>query len=355
MNTFRINQSLVLILIVVASFSCYTIGAKLNKGRESLVAVKWRLTEANPLDEATPLKTIVNYNLKKQYSLGYPSSFTISQDTNLYLVDNKSSSIFKVSSDFQRFEQFVKKDVNGLSLQSPFQIKELNNSLYISDNEGLKIFNKNGNLEKTIKPYFGITEFAIENNGQYLVNRSPYEVQDDSPLILKLDSNGKKIDTIGKISSIQYNGIENQVFLETSELFTIVAYKYKPLIEIYDTKTKERLKSFNIKASIFDELVALKQNNEFVNPEPGQYKIPKFIAGSKVFKDKLYLLLHLPYPEIIEFTLNGEEIQRYRSKEVRANDYFGFDIRLINGTTQFVVGAFDLSQKPSILVFEENN
>lgn len=351
----RIIQTIVFTLLIGATFSCNKIGAKSTGKTETISDIKFRLAENNAPDPATPLDTAISYNLKKQAGLGQPASFICSNDANLFLVDNQTSSIFKVSSDFQTFEEFIKKDGNKDSLEFPFQIKEFSNNLYINDNEGLKVFSKEGQFQKAIKSYIGIGDFTVLKNDEYLVTEHISQGKNNAPLILKLDLNGKKTDSIGQIKTSENIGLENQIFLERTETQIVVAYKYLPLIEIYDLPKKNLISSFKVQASIFDELIKLKENKEIINPEPGRYNLPSFIGGIKLYNNKLYVLLNLPFPEIIEFNFKGEEIGRYRSSEIKTENYFGFDIREVNNTTQFVVGHWNVSHIPFISVYAKPN
>lgn len=343
--------------LISASFVCLCCSfndVKTGNRAVTISDIKWSLSQSKELDGAESLKTVLSYDLRKQYSLGYPASFVISNDNNIYLVDNKNSAVFKVSADFQTFEQFIKSKNDSGFLEYPNQIKEFDNSIYINDNGGIRIVNKEGALQRTIQPQLGLNDFALKTGEEFLINPL-YSINDkELPLILKLDSQGKKSGTIGQMQPTEYHGLENNVLLVTADSTLIVGYKQLPLIELYDLTTNKLIKSIKVKEAIFDDLEHLKSNKALINPEPGKYRLPKYIAGLKLFKERIYVLLHLPYTEIIEFTLTGEIVQRYRSKESRIIDYFGFDIRLLNSTKQFFVGEFDLSHTPSMMVFEES-
>lgn len=168
-----------------------------------------------------------------------------------------------------------------------------------------------------------------------------------------LDSSGKRVDSIGKTHSFDFPEIENKAFVEIKDGKIFVCYKFNPLLEIYDLKSKTLLHSFNFSSSIFPDLIELKRDKKFINPEPGRYLMPKFVAGVSVVGSSVFVLLHTPNPQIIEFTEAGKEIGRYIASETEALDYFGFSVRLTKDTKQFFVGAIDYSNKPSLVVYEQ--
>jgi hypothetical protein len=341
-----IYKILILTFLINLFISCGQVSSK--EKLESLTVIKQRLWEDTPLDKATELKTFLNLDLRKDVPIHRPISFLNSNDGNIYLVENNEGKLFKISADFQSVKEIITN-----KLKSPGAIREFNNNLFLLDNNGLNVFDKEGKLIKTINPHLFIEDFFVQSDEKYFVSLAELRLENDTKLVSILNSTGKRVESICDPNPVEYKVFEHKTFIEIKDDKLYLAYKFVPLVEVYDLKTGTKIYSFNIDASIFPPLMDLKKDKGFVNPVPNTFRIPKFIAGLKVAQDKIYVLLHTPNPVIVEFTLNGKEVQRYISKSSQAMDYFGFDFRLNNDTKQFFVGLIDKFDKPSLLVYEE--
>lgn len=339
-----------LISLAVLPFACKPFDVTIGTDKaESLADIKKRLWLQSPPDSAASLRTILNFEINKKLPIGRPVSFVISDDDALYVNDNINGKLFKIAPDFETIIEF-----GTTPLSSPTRIREFDAKLFVYDNRGINVFNNDGQFLRTIKPFLKLEDFDLLDAESYVVNLAERKIDNGGSYFAILDAAGKRQDSIGKLHVADYPDIENRVFLEARAGKLYVGYKYEPAFEIYDLKDKTLLHTFRISSNIFPPLLALKQEKEFAHPEPGIFRIGKFIAGFKVVQDKLYVLLHTPNPEIVEFTLDGKEVQRFISKETQALDYFGFDVRLNNDTKRFFVGAIDYSGNPSIVVYEEN-
>lgn len=348
MCNLKLYKILTVISFFVCALSCIPFKANSLKKSESLADIKKKLWQQTPRDQATNLKTVLNFNLKKHIPGARPASFLASNNNNIYINDNTNGKLFTVSPDFQSINE-----LGTYQLAYPTRIRELNDNLFVYDNKGINLFDKDGQFIKTINPFLKIQDFALISEDVYIASLADLKLDVDPNLIAVLNSNGKRIDSVGKAHFFDYSKTENKTFLEIQGGKVYVFYIYHPLFEVYDLKDKRLLQSVNINASIFHGLMELRKDKDFTNPEPAILNISKLIAGVKIFQDKVYVLLHTPNPEIVEFTLDGKEVQRYLSRETQSLDYFGLDIRLNNDTKQFFVGIIDYSSEPSIMVYEE--
>lgn len=347
----------ILIIVAVISFaafaaSCQT-GKSLNTGTkdESVADVKRQIWERTPRNRTVNLDKTKDFPLQKHVSIGYPSSFVLSNDGIIYLNDNTYGKIFKLPVDLSSIVEF-----GPVRLSRPTVIKEDGNYLFVSDENGINLFNPAGQAVKTVKPFLRIEDFDILDGDSYVVSLADAKLDIGPNSVAILNSSGKRLDSLVDSAdgrSPSYPDIENKAFVEVYDGKLYVCYKYDPVCEIYELRTKERIASFKINDVIFPALVELKKDTAFVNPEPGKFKIPKFIVGFRIHKDKIFVLLHTPSPEVVEFSLDGKEINRHISSETQVLDYFGFDIRLVNDTKQFFVGTIDFSSNPSLVVYEE--
>ncbi|MEQ1603908.1 MAG: hypothetical protein ABL999_03490 [Pyrinomonadaceae bacterium] len=327
------------------SLSC---GTKLGTDAksESPADVKKRIWQETSRDAADNLRTIREIKIKR--SIGRPGSFLISADNNLYISDNKNGGLYKISPDFE-----VIAELGDNQLLYPTRIREAKDNLFVYDNNGINIFDKDGQLIRTVKSYLKIEDFDLEDEKSFIASLAEPKPDIDPNVVALIDSSGKRVGSMGKTHSFDYPEVEERAFVDIQDSEVYVCYKFDPLFEIYDLKSKALLQSFNIGASIFPRLIELKQDKKFINPEPGSYKIPKFVAGIRVVSKKIFVLLHTPNPQIVEFTQGGTEVGRYISSETEVLDYFGFDVRLTRDTKQFFVGTIDYSSKPSLVVYED--
>ena len=358
---YKKKQLVLAIFVAIVSMACIvnqaeTDGKSSEKPLPNEMTEKWKLLQKFTSFKAVPLEVTKTFILNDEQLVNYPASLTTSGDRHIYLSDNNGHKIFNISSDSELPIQFSKerKDSDE-SLKYPNTIKIYREKIFVSDNDGIKVFNKSGEFEKTLRVYYSINSFTIDSKGDFFINPNFLEPNQENPLIIKLDKNGTRTGEIGQITnSAEYNGLEGNAYVETSDKYIILAYKHLPLVKIFDSENGRLIRKIKVEASIFDELGKLKENKEFVNPRKGINVLPRYVAGLKVLQNKIFLLLHLPHPEIVVLNFQGKEIIRFRAEELRESNYFGFDIRLVGDEYQFIVGAIELSQRPTIIEFNEN-
>jgi hypothetical protein len=87
-------------------------------------------------------------------------------------------------------------------------------------------------------------------------------------------------------------------------------------------------------------LEALSKDESFTNPSASTVKLPRYVAGIAAVDDHIFVLLHLPQVEIVEFDFLGNEKNRFRSSEVsKVLNYFGLGIQNERGVLKFYVGG----------------
>ena len=74
------------------------------------------------------------------------------------------------------------------------------------------------------------------------------------------------------------------------------------------------------------------------------------MAGVSIVGESIFVLLHLPRIEVVEFTLQGKERARYHCDDLPTiGNYFGFDARSEGGGYLFTIGVLDLQWLPSLV------
>jgi hypothetical protein len=349
-------------LIVVSSTGCVanSAGTKsddLSKPLPDEMRLKISLLDKYPLPDVPRLKAIETFKRTDPDILSFPISMATAESGRMYISDNNGQAIYTLSPDLasmNRFSNEQPKDKGAENLKYPNTIRFDKNKIFIADDDGIKLFGPGGGFEKLIRTFYSINDFSIDSAGSIFINPNFLDAKQDSPLIVKLGGDGARIGEFGKRPSpLENNDAEGKVFLDIDGPKIVAAYKRLPLVQIYDTGSGALIHEFEIKQPLFDELKKIKSNKEFVNPRTGVVVLPRYFAGVKILKDRVFLLLYLPSPEIVEVDFEGKELNRYRSDNVSAASYFGFDVRSVGGARQFIVGINDPSQTPTIIKFTQ--
>lgn len=329
----------------------------LEKSLPNEMSAKRSLLEKFPLTNAFPLKAEKSFTSNNNEVLAYPVSLAASENGQIYVSDNNGQAIYKISSDLSTIARISKEksERDEENLKYPNTIRFYHNKIFVADNDGIKVFKPNGELEKLIRSYYSTNDFSIDSEGNFFVNAIFLNPNDENSLAIKLNENGTRVGGIGqRLNPSENNDVEGKAYVEVKEQSLIVAYRHFPLIQIYDIKSGDLIRESEVKHPIFDELKNLKNNKEFVNPRTGVVVLPRYFAGVKVFENRIYLLLHLPNPEIVEIDFQGKELNRYRSDAITAMNYFGFDVRSVGDARQFIVGVIEPSQASTVVAFNQN-
>ncbi len=358
----QVGKIVLITLIAVVFVSCAgspteSKGDSLEKPLPNEMSVKRSLLEKFPLTIAVPLKAEKSFISNSDEILVFPISLTVSDDDQIYVSDNNGQAIYKVSSDLETITKVSKEktEQDEENLKYPNTIRFYHNKIFVADNDGIKVFKQNGELEKLIRCYYSINDFSIDSEGNFFTNVNFPSGNQENSLVIKLNENGARVSGIGQRPNPSENSnLEGTAYVEVKEQSVIVAYKHFPLVQVYNTNNGDLIREFEIKQPLFDELKKLKDNKEFVHPKAGVVVLPRYFAGVKVLENRIYLLLHLPNPEIVEVDLQGKELNRYRSDAITAMNYFGFDVRLVDHARQFIVGVIEPSRMPTIVAFNQN-
>lgn len=317
------------------------------------LTVKQNLLRKHTALSAISLAVIKQTN-SKENPLNYPVSLTSSGDGGFYISDNNGHAVFYISPDLASVNKFS--DRNGeKQLQYPNTIQMQQDKIFVSDNDGIKVFARDGLLQKTLRPFYASFHFTVDSTENIFLNPILLKPIESDPLIVKLDKKGSRIGGFGRrLNRSDHNNLEDEVYLCEVSGKVIAAFKHRPLIQIYDGNKGEMLREFSATHPIFDELKKLEEDKNFINPKEGVLMLPRYIGGVRATPDRIYVLLYLPQPEILEYNFQGQEIARYRATEQNtAVDYFGFDVRLAGNKHQFTIGSIDTQHLPTLALFSD--
>lgn len=279
----------------------------------------------------------------------FPVAITYSDTGDLYVSDNIGHTIHRLPVDSNEIQTILAKDVRVLSF--PNSIQYWADKVVISDNEGIKILSPKGEFERLIRPYLGIFNFTITKDQTFLINTLVRNPETQDPLIVELDSHGKRLKAFGtRLGVPGHNGLEDQAFLALSERLLFAAFKHRPLVEVYDIDSGKLLTSFEVNHPVFRLLSdELKATGVTEAKTPGRVFVPRYIAGIRTYGKRIFLCLNLPQPEIWEVDTNGKVLEQFKVSDLApAVDIFGFDVRINDNNVVFSIGIIDTSFAASV-------
>ena len=347
-----------LILLLTASAACWACGGRLESPPAALAApvspsrdftAKVAALKDLTLTNAITLKA--DHTIKKGDGAGFifPSSFVVDRDGAVLIADNNGHAIHRWSTREGRTTALVSSTSED-SLQFPTTIQEVGGKLYVGDNDGIKIFKQNGHFESLLRTYYALCDFVVADNRSIYANPEFRNVKQTDPLIVKLGPNGERVSGFGRrVNNPKFKGFDDRAFLARSGQSLVAAFIHRPQVAVFDLSREQLVREFPVNHSVFEALLRLAQDEKITNPTPSQVVLPRYIAAVATLDDSIFVLLHLPHIEIVEFSFDGVEKRRFRSTETaEARDYFGMEVRRESASLKFFVGVSGTSDTNEI-------
>ena len=279
-----------------------------------------------------------------------PSAIAYSAEGDVYVADNNGQVVHRWKANSDRAEVFLSQKTGALNF--PYAIQYGNRKLYVSDNDGIKIFSEDGQFERLIRIYFGVFSFVITSKGTILVNTLVREANNSDPLIVELDHSGKLMRGIGSRRNVPgHNGLEDKAFLAVSNGQLFAAFKHRPSVEVYDLDSGKLSRTLDIPHPVFVSLAnAMLADREVSDKQlSGEAIIPKYLAGIRTSGGRVFLCLYLPKPEIWEMNDAGPQVKQIGVlADSSALEIFGFDVRASEATVKVSLGLTNPELSPSV-------
>jgi len=293
-----------------------------------------------PPTSAVSLKQEHSIKKGEEGRLIYPSSMVTDKNGNILIADNNGHAIDLYSVKTNEIGVLPTPTGEG-ALRFPFRVRKAQQKIYVVDDQGIKIFKENGQYERLLRTHLSVWDFVLGKDGSIYANTAHKALTESDGLIVKLNTNGERVSSFGRrLSQPQYNGMDDRVFLESSWPLLFVAFKHRPQVAVYDLTTEKLVREFSIQHPVFSRLEALSKDESFTNPSASTVMLPRYVAGITAVDDRIFVLLHLPQVEIVEFDFLGNEKNRFRSSEVsNVLNYFGLGIQNKRGVLKFYVGG----------------
>jgi hypothetical protein len=274
-----------------------------------------------------------------------PAGIAYSETGDLYVTDNNTHTLHLWRARSPLAEA-LKMPPGENQLQFPTTVRVWKGKVHVSDNDGIKILSAGGQFERLIRPYFGIFNFAITNGGTIIASVTIRNPGAQAPLMVELGQGGRVIREIGSRGAVTGgDGRDGQAFIAVSEKLLVAAYKYRPVVEVYDLATGKLIRQLEINHPVFASLrresgAALSGAKADVDAKAESNLAPRYVAGVKVLGNRILLCLHLPAPEVWEMDEKGKVLAQYRASGLpRAIHVFGFDAQVNGDERKIAVGV----------------
>lgn len=270
----------------------------------------------------------------------YPASLAFSGRGGVYISDNNGHAIYYSPSGELAATPWPAQSGIGKP-HFPNTIQEWQDQILVSDNDGVKIYDQEGSFKRLLRTYYGINHFIVSDDGNIYANTLHNNPKPSDPLIVELSRDGTKIKGFGeRLNRSPNNDAINKAYLATSGGLLIAALKHRPIVQIYNRGGGKILREIKLNHPIFSEL----------ERQLGGTSLPKYTAGVSISGEKIFVLLDLPRPEVVEFDLQGQEKSRYLvSGTPTIIDYFGFDAREVESQPVFAIGIIDPQWQPALV------
>ena len=351
----RITSFVMLMSLMLLGQSCARIisseSTRLNGFPEMEVKETLQAADSSQLQRVAANRTTGKSNLK-QFVL--PAGMSYSTAGDVYISDNNGQTIHRWAAAQDRTNVFLAKNAVG-KLEFPNAIKWTDSRIFVADNDGIKVFSADGQLERLIRTYFTIFSFVLTPRSTILINAIIRKTDAEDPLIIELDSNGKRLRGFGlRHNDAGKNGLEDRAFLAVDNGLLFAAFKYRQSVEVYDIDSGRLVRTINIKHAVLNQLpdLLLKRSSA---TDPSKTSNPRYIAGVQAVGDRVFVCLHLPQPEILVFDREGQPLSDFRvSTESPAIDIFGFDARAIGPNIKLAVGVLDPEWRSTVYEVNTN-
>ena len=170
-------------------------------------------------------------------------------------------------------------------------------------------------------------------------------------MIVRFNTKGKIIDSFGDRIDIEGHWTyDSEVFLAQLRDEIIAAFVHYPIVRRY-TLNGEFVKEFRLNLDILNKLEKYNYKKWFTNPEPYKLVLPRLIAGIRIVRERIFILLQLPRAEILEIDKNGNLINCYYSTKVKnAVTFWGFIVREEKNRLFFYI--LQAAEKRKLYVFQ---
>jgi len=267
-------------------------------------------------------------------------------DNTLFVVDNLKHEIriFRLNANGH---MILGQEGNGPGdFQFPRSIAFSETRYFVSDNNGIEVFDKDLYFIKRVRPFLNVTTLCILGKNIYCNAMDSY--RNRFPLVFRLDLNGRiekcYIDEQIEGSRLRLDK-EGRIF-SLGDMIVFVPINWN---QIYFLDTNLGLiKKLALDYPLLD---VLQEWNTSIDSLPDLHSVwlCNMVAAAKTFEGKIFILLNVPRLEILEVSSEGKVVTHFYDDEYfRQMNWIDFAIDRINNSIKFyVLGNSIREDKPS--------
>src|SRR5262249_6046870 len=143
-----------------------------------------------PLPSAIALKKEISIEKGGGAHFIYPSSMDTDKSGNILIADNMAHTLDLYSAKTNE-TTVVQTPTGDGALRFPFGVRKAEQKIYVTDDEGVKVFKENGQYEKLLRTHYSMWDFALGNDGSIYANTAYRGQAESEGLIVKLNPNGE--------------------------------------------------------------------------------------------------------------------------------------------------------------------
>src|SRR5574338_116965 len=157
--------------------------------------IKRDLVQSYSLPKATDLEIVRQIQSAEIARVEYPISTASSEDGDIYISDNNGHAIYHTTPSLKVLNKLPAEDGH---LKYPNTIRVRQNEILISDNDGIKIFGRDGSFQRLLRIYYAVFDFAVDSAGNIFANPIFSASKESDSLIISLDGQGMRVGSFGK-------------------------------------------------------------------------------------------------------------------------------------------------------------
>lgn len=320
-------------------------GATASPSLPPEIEIKERLLRESPVAVSNRMSVERSLRRGDGGAFIHPASLVSNGEGGVFISDNNGHNIFYCPPDASVAAPLPEQEGMG-KLHFPNTIYLRKGEIFVTDNDGIKIYGQEGSFQRLIRTYYGLFNFVVSDDNRIYANVYLKEPRDSDPLIVEMDGEGRKLRGFGRRLNLPgYNSAADHAYLVTSGNHLLAAFKHRPILQVFDRQAGTLINEVKIDHKIFDGLA-----RESAGTDAGRKSLPRYVAGMSVVGNSVFVLLHLPRVEIVEFDLQGKERARYHCDELPTiTNYFGFDAHSKDDGYVFTIGIMDSRWLPSLV------
>lgn len=297
------------------------------------------------LPPADPLEIVAA--AEPQDLLADPAAVAYAADGSVFVVESLVHRVVRFQPSLAQPGVFVQSQP-GIELLYPSRLRLTPDGLWVRDTRALRRFDFNGETTERLRTFYAMHDFDVLPGGGFVISPRFLDWSPEKPLLVKLDSRGRRIIEFGERSQRrQWAGQDNAVFLSLAGETLTATFRHLPQLRTYHTASGDLLLEAAVEHPVFPRLAEAyrrRSDNAFKSQgNSGSFQLPQYLAGGRALEDSLWLLLHLPHLEIAEYSLDGRLKRRLRAPDLPFDvaDYRGFDVRIEAGSPSFAVALIE--------------